>query len=282
MPEITDPAILGRLRPVGPVYGPPPSRSQQREEVRKDRDQQLQETTTAFNMAEATRSAERTDRSNRLDLPQKLRKEFAALPEVREYSTAAQQLSQALSTGKGAQADLALTYAFAKAMDPNSVVREAEQAMVTGSQPLVPGYIEGLRKQLGADDAGNYTDATRANLRQQIIRSVASRRQLYEQARNNFSENARRNGIDPTEVIGPHAGDAYRAQARAYDQQRRAAGATLSDTGKGVGGMVGGMLAPPPRKSRPPKANEGGWWGGGSDPLDDEVLGYINRARGGK
>lgn len=282
MPEITDPSILGRLQPVGPVYGPPPSRSKQREEVRKDRDQQLQETTTAFNMADANRSADRTERKNRLDLPQTLRKEFAALPEVREYATAAQQLSQALQTGDGAQADLALTYAFAKAMDPNSVVREAEQQMVTGSQPLLPGYVENLRKQLGADDAGNYTPETRAKLRQQIIRSVASRRQLYEQARNNFTENARRNGIDPTEVVGPHVGDAYRAQARAYDQQRRAAGATLSNTGTGIGGMVGGMLSPPPRQSQ-----KRAWWDNGTaprkaDPLDDEVMSYINRARGGK
>jgi len=265
----------------GPVFGPPPSRSKMRQEDRADRGENRADRTADVSIADTAHDNAITDRRNRLDLPQTLRREFAALPEVRDYATAAQQLSQALNTGKGAQADLALTYAFAKAMDPNSVVREAEQAMVTGSQPIAPGYVENLRKQLGADDAGNYTDKTRANLRQQIIRSVASRRQLYEQARNNFSENARRNGIDPAEVIGPHAGDAYRAQARAYDQQRRAAGATLSDTGTGVGRMTGGMLSPPPRKA------SRGWWEHDSaprkaQPIDDEVMGYINRARGGK
>jgi len=242
--------------PAGPVYGPPPSRSKQRAEVRADRDQQLQEQTTASNLGDTAHDNATADRNNRLGNPQSLRKEFLALPEVKTYSTAAQQLAQALNTGAGPQADLALTYSFAKAMDPESVVRESEQNMVTGSQPWLQSAVEAAKKQFGMDGAGNYTPEARAALRQQIIRSVASRRPLYELSRRNFAENAQRNGIDPTEVTGPHVGEAYRQQARRYDEGRRAAGARVvpSNAGTGLGGMVGGMLKTQPKTAPAPKS----------------------------
>lgn len=259
-------------QPVGPVFGPPPSRSKQRAEARADRSEERADRTSSFSIMDANRDDERTDRKNRLELPQSLRKEFSALPEVRAYSTAAQQLAQALNTGAGPQADLALTYAFAKAMDPDSVVRDQEQNMVIESQPWFQARVEEAKKQFGMNSAGVFAPEARAALRQQIIRSVATRRPLYERQRGDFSETARKNGLDPTEVVGAHVGEAYRAQARAYDQQRRRAGATLSDTGTGVGGMVGGMLSPPPRKSRAPKADESGWWGSAGHPSDIEDI----------
>jgi hypothetical protein len=212
-------------RPSAPMATPLPTSPQRaREEARQDR-------TEGRQAGKDARDAAADERRLRLSNPQALRKEFSSLPEVQSYSVAAQQLAQALNTGEGPQADLALTYSFAKAMDPNSVVRESEQGMVTGSQPYAQSQIENLRKQLGADGAGSFTPETRAQLRQQIIRSVASRRQLYDQARQRFSENAQRNGIDPTEITGPHVGDAYVEQARDYDRRRRAAGATLAPGG---------------------------------------------------
>ncbi len=219
-----DPWAAFNPQPVDSVLGPPPSRKTMRDEVRQDREFGRQ-------AGKDARDTAADERRLRLSNPQALRKEFSSLPEVQNYAVSAQQLAQALNTGDGPQADLALTYAFAKSMDPNSVVRESEQGMVTGSQPYAQSQIENLRKQLGADGAGSFTHETRAQLRQQIIRSVASRRQLYDQARQRFSENARLNGIDPREIIGPHVGDAYVEQARAYDRQRRAAGATLAPGG---------------------------------------------------
>ena len=70
------------------------------------------------------------------------------------------------------------------------------------------------------------------------------------------------------------------------DAARRGLGlapAQWGGTGAAMGGMIGRQLAnPPPRQSQ-----KRAWWDNGTaprktDPLDDEVMSYINRARGGK
>lgn len=251
----------------GPVFGLPPSRSKMRAEERADRGEARSDMTAGVSVADTAHDNRTQDINNRLGNPQALRKEYAALPEVRAYGIAAQQLTQALNTGRGTQADLALTYAFAKAMDPESVVRDQEQNMVIESQPWFQASVERVRKQFGMDGAGNFTDEARAGLRQQIIRSVKTRRQLYELQRRNFAENASRNGIDPVEVIGPHVGEAFRNDARAYDNKRIAAGATVGNRGPGtaIGATMGRGLTPPPRRIPRKPA---------------EVLGDVNSAVG--
>lgn len=255
-----DPWAEFNPQPIGPVFGPPPSRKSLRDEERANRGEARSDMTAGVSVADTVHDNATSDRNNRLGNPQALRKEFNSLPETRAYAVSAQQLAQALNTGSGPQADLALTYAFAKTMDPDSVVRESEQNMITGSQPFLPATIEAIKKQFGMDAAGNYTPQARAALRQQLIRSVATRRDLYEQSRQNFADNARRNGIDPAEVIGPHIGEAYRAQARAYDQERTRAGARLvsRNQGAGIGVLAGSGLTPPPRR---PSRTDNAWWG---------------------
>lgn len=260
----------------GPVYGPPPSRSKMRAEDRADRSEARSDINSAVSNADTAHDNRKGDIDQRLSNPQALRKEYGALPEVRSYTTAAQQLAQALNTGDGPQADLALTYAFAKAMDPDSVVREAEQGMVTSSQPWLQAAVENAKKQFGMDGAGNYTPEARAAIRQQIIRSVATRRNVYELARQNFADQAGRNNIDAAEVIGPHVGEAYREQARQYDTSRRKSGANVGyPTGSGMGGMVGGMLGNGTRTA--PRKNlkrDEGWWGQGGGAPAVKFLGF--------
>jgi hypothetical protein len=151
----------------------------------------------------------------------KLRDDWNKLPEVKSYRVAVQQLAQALDTGDGPQADLALTYAFAKAMDPDSVVREAEQGMVANSQPWFQAAVEATKKQFGMDGAGSYTPEARAAIRQQIINSVANRRKLYSQQRGFFEDLAKRNGFDPYEVVGKDDGQPYFDRFAEYDKQQK-------------------------------------------------------------
>lgn len=151
----------------------------------------------------------------------KLRDDWNKLPEVKSYRVAVQQLAQAIDTGDGPQADLALTYAFAKAMDPESVVREAEQGMVANSQPWFQAKVEAVKKQFGMDGAGAYTPEARAAIRQQIINSVAQRRKLYGQQRQFFEDIAKRSGYDPYEVVGNDDGKPFLDRFQQYDQQRK-------------------------------------------------------------
>ncbi len=152
----------------------------------------------------------------------KLAERYNKLPEVKSYRVAIQQMDQALHTGAGAQADLALTYAFAKAMDPDSVVRESEQGMVTSSQPWFQAKVEQIQKQFGANEHGEFSPTARRALRQQIRNSVDARNQIYTQQRRYFTEMARRNQIDPYEVVGDHDGKPYYQRFRQYDQAQSA------------------------------------------------------------
>lgn len=158
---------------------------------------------------------------NKTDFDQKgaLYERYSKLPEVKTYRVAVQQLAQAIGTGDGPQADLALTYAFAKAMDPESVVRESEQGMVTGSQPWLETAAEKVKKQFGMDGAGLYTPETRNKIRAQIANAVAQRNKLYNQQRDYFTEIAKRNNFDPYEVVGEHDANPFAEKIRAWGRE---------------------------------------------------------------
>jgi hypothetical protein len=153
----------------------------------------------------------------------KLRSDYNAMPAVKAYRVAIQQLAQALDTGAGAQSDLALTYAFAKAMDPESVVRESEQGMVSSSQPWFQATVEQAKKQFGMDGAGNFTPEARKKLREQIIKSVKTRVGGYEQIRNQFADIAQRSNFDPAEIVGKHDAAPFVEQFKKYDDQLKGA-----------------------------------------------------------
>ena len=215
--------VVGHAAQSSPMVVPPnPARvaQQQQDNARANASAQSTLTNTAQDNT-------RANTKERIDNPQSLRQEFDRLPEVKAYKVAVQQLAQALNTGADPQADLALTYSFAKAMDPDSVVREAEGQMISNSQPLFQAAVENTKKQFGMDEAGNYTPAARAALRQQIIRSVDTRNTIYQDRRKYYTDLANRNGIDPVEVIGNDIGEGFRQQFRAYDDKRRKEGATV-------------------------------------------------------
>lgn len=149
----------------------------------------------------------------------KLRSDYNAMPAVKAYRVAIQQLAQALDTGAGAQSDLALTYAFAKAMDPESVVRDSEQGMVSSSQPWFQATVEQAKKQFGMDGAGIFTPEARKKLREQIIKSVKTRVGGYEQIRNQFADIAQRSNFDPAEIVGKHDAAPFVEQFKKYDEQ---------------------------------------------------------------
>lgn len=204
MTRVTDPNLLAILNgggPAQPVVTPLPSSP--KDQAREDRDN------AAANRDDirtgiAVRSEQRDIGYKNNEFLLKIANDYNADPAVKAYRVAIGQFAQALGTGSGAQADLALTYAFAKAMDPDSVVREAEQGMVTESQPWFQAAVERTKKQFGMDGAGNYTPETREALRKQISNSVAQRAKVYDARRNYYEQQAQAIGVDPQLVIGQH------------------------------------------------------------------------------
>lgn len=169
----------------------------------------------------AVRGEDRGNRNDTFDHINKLAERYGSDQTVKEYRIAVTELARALQTGDGPQADLALTYAFAKAMDPGSVVRDTEQAMQTNSQPWFQSKVEQIKKQFGMDGAGTFTPEARAQLRQQVINGVSQRSKLYDSRRDYYSEVAKRNGFDPYEVVGEHDAKPFLPDLERYDQKRK-------------------------------------------------------------
>ncbi|RYG88118.1 MAG: hypothetical protein EON59_05440, partial [Alphaproteobacteria bacterium] len=210
-----------------------------REESRKDEDQQLQR--GQYDLSRD--SAGRSQAKDRIDNPQSLRKEYAALPEVKEYKIASQMAAAALGTDDSPQGDIALTYAFAKAMDPGSVVRDQESAVITNSQPWFQSAAAQVKKQFGMDGAGNFSPDARRRIRLEIIRNLSSRRPLYDARRAEMAEVAKINGIDAREVVGKDDTQVFSGAFRKFAEKH-------GDEGDVIYNLIGGD----PIKPEQPKA----------------------------
>jgi hypothetical protein len=136
----------------------------------------------------------------RLGAEENLRKEFTALPTVKAYSQAFPAYQNVLSAASrdNPQADISLVYGVAKLYDPESVVREGEYGTISNSQ-AIPERIKGYANFLMG--GGRLT----AETRKQLIAEAESRhgvlRQGYEQSAGQYTELARKSGVDPSTVI---------------------------------------------------------------------------------
>lgn len=138
-----------------------------------------------------------------------LRKEFRALPEYKFYETVIRQFNSALKTESTPTGDQALIYAYAKMLDPNSVVREQEFNTAASADSALGKAVAKLSKELGLDDSGLLRDEVRARVRREMLNLTADYRKSYERSREDFSGIAERNGLKLEDVIGSHLGQTY-------------------------------------------------------------------------
>lgn len=166
-------------------------------------------TNTQTNIADTAVDNQRAAADSRFSHVTKLANDFNGDPSVKAYRVAIGQFGQAINTGVGPQADLALTYAFAKAMDPDSVVRESEQGMVVGSQARLDALAEKIKKEFGYSEAGGFTPEARTALRKQISNSVAQRAKVYDARRSYYEKQAGALGVDPDLIVGQHDAEPF-------------------------------------------------------------------------
>jgi hypothetical protein len=151
--------------------------------------------------------------NQRFNQNQGLRQEFNALPEVKNYSAAVQSLGTALKAPDTPQGDLAVIYAYAKAADPGSVVREGEMDMATATASLPEKY----RAEVGKLTEGKrLPPEVRLGLIETMRQSVSGMRQVYDQQRERYSSLAQQNGFDPQQIVGEPLYSAYRPAEEAY------------------------------------------------------------------
>lgn len=160
------------------------------------------------------RNNERTD---------KLRNDFLALPAVKEYSAAVSALMSGLKARPDGRGDNALIYAYAKAMDPGSVVRESEMSLAAGTGSMIESTVASLKKQFGVEGGGQLSPEVREGLKREMNSKVAQLAKVYGVQRANFQDTARRQGVNPEDVVG-------RSPAAGFvDEYKRIMGDRLKD-----------------------------------------------------
>lgn len=132
-----------------------------------------------------------------------LRKEFDALPEVKEYKGvygAFEKVSLAAKSneGKGTPAgDLALIYAFNKILDYGSAVKEAEFANAQAAGSLLQKSEAAVKQVTGGT---RLTDEQRADFVAQAKNVASAGRTLYEKAVKRYQGFASKKGLAPDDV----------------------------------------------------------------------------------
>lgn len=148
---------------------------------------------------------------------------YEASPEVKNYRAVLPQYIQALKLPDDPTADNTLLYAYAKAMDPGSVVRESEQGAAANGANYWDKAVEAVKKQFNI--GGNLTPEVRARLKRDLETRVQEMGKLYRLQRQRFSADAQAYGIDPMRVVGPDDFDAYRNEWESIKQRQQPNGA---------------------------------------------------------
>jgi hypothetical protein len=157
----------------------------------------------ANNPIDRVNKTEQTQSSN-ISQAAAIRQDYNTNPEVKAYNTALPSYSAALKSPETPQGDLSLIYAFAKVMDPNSVVRESETAMAAGTQPIVQQIKARLGKEVNGD--GTLTTTGRKQLRDALASRMGELNRAFIAQRVRYKDIATRQGVDPLDVVGDHPG----------------------------------------------------------------------------
>lgn len=132
-----------------------------------------------------------------------LRKEFFGSKAAQEYGIALGTFNSSLTTRPTAEGDQALITNFARMLDPNSVVRESEFATAAGNEAAFQRLLTNVKRQFEVDGAGRLSDQGRDRLRQEMRNLVVNRFKMpYDQAREQYTNFARIQQVDPYLVVG--------------------------------------------------------------------------------
>jgi hypothetical protein len=174
------------------------------------------------------------DRQARLNFAQTLRTEFNQKPALTAYQTVLQSAAAALKAETTPTGDQQLITAYAKALDPNSVVRESEFDTVSNADSAVGRLWAKIQKEGGIDGAGLLRPEVRDRIKRALLNLADTGAQTYQQQRQFYSDLAKRNNIDPFEVIGPDIAEPFRPTLDAFRKQVEPQGQANAATNKDI------------------------------------------------
>jgi len=174
---------------------------------------------------QGTREPEGGSSQQRRELEGSLRREFIGYQPVRDYFAMIPQIREVRDAANRENPsrlnDINLVFAFAKMLDPASVVREGEQIQVLRAQGLSETVLGTISRLNGGSGLTPET-------RQQIIREANSRfansQSIYQEFADQYRGLARDYGVSPERVVRPVGGEAPPEVARpgAIPQARQA------------------------------------------------------------
>lgn len=173
---------------------------------------------------EDERDFETSRRDKLFEQTSKLRDEFNAFDFVKEYPTVARQYSFALQTAPNPSGDQALITAYAKMLDPTSVVREAEFDTTAAADSALARTIARVKREFGMEGGGRLSPEGRTKVREAMRTLVQQYDTQYQQARSRYGQLAEEYGFDPNLIVGDDYSKTYADTINAFwdDQQRTA------------------------------------------------------------
>jgi hypothetical protein len=141
----------------------------------------------------APRDAEKT-----ASMEDTLRQNYVKMPEVTGYKDVVTAFNSATTAGNTLAGDLNLVYAFAKAMDPGSVVREGEQLMIARTG----GVFDRLKGMVESISGGaRLTPEIRMALMNELNTRVLAWQQQHDAVRSQYENIARSRGLSVGNVV---------------------------------------------------------------------------------
>lgn len=154
----------------------------------------------AFAEIESALTAEKAaeQKSKQAGTAADLRKEFQALPTVRNMGTIAESYERIVGAPASGVGDMALIFGLMKMQDPNSSVREGEYANAENAGGAFSKYGNLYNKIL---KGAVLTDELRGKFKSEGGRFYSAQRRLYEAEAENYREHAAGLGFDPAHVV---------------------------------------------------------------------------------
>jgi hypothetical protein len=131
-----------------------------------------------------------------------LRKEFADLPEVKNYKAAFPAFDAIRSAAQRntPQSDINLVYGIAKLYDPTSVVREGEYSTVANS-PAIPERVKGYIQYIAG--GGKLSPETKKQIMAEAEARIGSYEQQYQGAQQAYGQIAEKRGALSENIFTP-------------------------------------------------------------------------------
>lgn len=139
-----------------------------------------------------------------------LREKFNQFEPVKNYNTVIRYYGMASTAEDTTAGDQTLINSFAKMQNPDSTVMQGEFDSAAENDRQVQQVITRLKREFGWDGAGRLSPEARTWMLNEMQSIATNSNAAYRQAREYYGDLATRNGVDPFEVIGPHAGEPYK------------------------------------------------------------------------